>query len=67
MPNMDRKLAAKILIVASVIFGSAIAIMAVLNAPPLGPVAVIGGITLGLLWVLTALFGRTSDRGGSAS
>lgn len=60
MSNMDRKLATKILIVASVVFGGTIAIMAVVGSPVLGTVAMIGALTLGLLWVLTALFGKRS-------
>ncbi|MFC7625863.1 hypothetical protein [Microlunatus sp. GCM10028923] len=61
MSNMERKFAVKILIVASVVFGGAIAIMAVAGSPVMGTVSIVGATTLGLLWVLTALFGKPSS------
>lgn len=63
MPDMDKKLASKVLVVLSMIFGISLALMAYLGSPALATVAIVGGVSLGLLWTMTALFGRpATDR-----
>lgn len=44
-------------LVVSVLFGIAIAILAVLDYPNLGTVAAIGGILVGLMWLIVVFIG----------
>ena len=63
MPDMDKKLASKALVVVSMIFGISLGLMAYFGSPALATVAIVGGVILGLLWTMTALFGRpATDR-----
>lgn len=55
---MDKKLATKVLVVVSIVYGATLALMAVFNVSGLSAVAIVGALVLGLLWVLNAFFGR---------
>lgn len=66
MPDMDRKNASKVLVVLSMIFGISLALMAYFGSAALATVAIVGGVILGLLWTMTALFGRAAPAAGSS-
>lgn len=55
---MDKKLATKVLVVVSIVYGMTIALMAVFGVSGLSTFAIVGALVLGLLWVLNAFFGR---------
>jgi VIT1/CCC1 family predicted Fe2+/Mn2+ transporter len=54
--GMQSALSSRILVALSVAYGGAIAILAVLGSDSVGTFAVIGGVALGILWVLRGLF-----------
>lgn len=58
---MDKKLATKVLVVVSIVYGSTIALMAVLGVSGLNTFTIVGALVLGLLWVLNAFFGRDTS------
>jgi hypothetical protein len=55
---MTHRQLANIALVASVLFGAIIAILAVTDSPALGTVAAIGGILLGVMWVVIGVVRR---------
>lgn len=58
---MDKKLATKVLVVVSIVYGVTLALMAALDVSGLSTVAIVGALVLGLLWVLNAFFGRETS------
>ena len=60
---MDKKLASRILVILSMVYGITLGLMAVLDAPGISTTAIIGAVVLGLLWAMTGLFGRTESEG----
>ena len=48
----------KIRILAAMVFGATVAILAISGSPNVGIVAAIGGVLLGLLYVFTGFIGR---------
>jgi hypothetical protein len=49
---MSPKLANRVLLVLSIIYGTGIAILAVLNSSAVATVAVVGALILGALWAI---------------
>jgi hypothetical protein len=57
---MSPALSARLLIVLSICYGIAIAILGFLNSPAVGLVAMIGALVLGGLWAVRGMFASRS-------
>ncbi len=53
---MSPWLSARLLIALSMLYGCVIAILAVVDSPAIGLVAMIGAVVLGFLWAVRGLF-----------
>ncbi|MCP2326085.1 membrane associated rhomboid family serine protease [Hamadaea flava] len=51
-------LSARIILALTVVYGGAVAILAILHSDAVGTFAAIGGVVIGILWVLRGLFFR---------
>lgn len=55
-------LSTRIIVALSVVYGGAVAVLAILGSDAVGTVAAIGGVVIGVLWVLRGLFFKNETR-----
>jgi hypothetical protein len=60
---MNPRLSMNIMLILSVCYGAAVAIVALVDSSAVGPFAVIGAIVLGVLWTARSFLSRGSGGG----
>lgn len=56
--------ATTVALVVSVLYGLTVGLLAVLDVPAMGTVAVVGGLVLGAMWAVIAIVARRPRRAG---